>query len=386
MSNRRWRLYLLAGALALAATTAAAGGPVFHSEKASFSVNTLSGELEHPWGLAFLPDGRFLVSERPGRLRVIAADGTLDPRPVGGVPAVAAVGQGGLLDVALHPKFADNGWVYLSYAGAGPGGIGTEVARGRWVSDRAGHRLEGLQVIYRQQPKADTKVHFGSRLVFDRAGLLYITQGDRGDMTRAQPLADLAGKVVRLRDDGSVPPDNPWAGQAGARPEIFSLGHRSMQGAALHPVSGELWAHEHGPQGGDEINVVRAGRNYGWPVITYGVNYGIGTRIGVGTQREGMEQPVLQWTPSIAPSGMVFYTGRLFPGWRGNLLVGALKFRMLVRLELDGDRVVHEERLLAERFGRIRDVRQGPDGLIYLLTDEPDGQLLRLEPQAAGRP
>ena len=386
MSNRRWWFCLLAGALLLAETTSPAAGPVFQSEKATFTVNILTGGLEHPWGLAFLPDGRFLVTERPGRLRVVAANGALDPRPVGGVPAVAAVGQGGLLDVALHPKFADNGWVYLSYAGAGPGGMGTEVARGRWVSDRAGHRLEGLQVIYRQQPKSDTKVHFGSRLVFDRAGLLYITQGDRGDMTRAQPLEDLAGKVVRLRDDGSVPPDNPWSGKAGARPEIFSLGHRSMQGAALHPLSGELWAHEHGPQGGDEINVVRAGRNYGWPVITYGVNYGIGTKIGVGTQREGMEQPVLQWTPSIAPSGMAFYTGQRFPAWRGNLLVGALKFQMLVRLELDGERVVHEERLLAGRFGRIRDVRQGPDGLVYLLTDEPNGQLLRLEPLAAGRP
>lgn len=386
MGNRQWRLYLLAGALALAATTAPAGGPVFRSEKASFSVNAVSGGLEHPWAVAFLPDGRYLVTERPGRLRLIDADGKLDPRPVGGVPAVAAVGQGGLLDVALHPKFADNGWVYLSYAGTGPGGVGTEVARGRWVSDRAGHRLEGLQVIYRQAPKAGAQVHFGSRLVFDRAGFLYITQGDRGDMTRAQPLADLAGKVVRLRDDGSIPPDNPWSGQAGARPEIFSLGHRSVQGAALHPMSGELWAHEHGPQGGDEINVVRAGRNYGWPVITYGVNYGIGTKIGVGTQQAGLEQPVLQWTPSIAPSGMAFYTGERFPAWRGNLLVGALKFKMLVRLELDGDRVVHEERLLAGRFGRIRDVRQGPDGLIYLLTDESDGQLLRLEPVAAGRP
>lgn len=386
MGNRWLRRYLPACWLALAVTAAPAAGPVFRSEKASFSVNALTGGLEHPWGLAFLPDGRFLVTERAGRLRVIAADGKLDPRAVGGVPAVAAVGQGGLLDVALHPKFADNGWVYLSYAGAGPGGIGTEVARGRWVSDRAGHRLEGVQVIYRQQPKSDGKVHFGSRLVFDRAGLLYITQGDRGEMTRAQSLADLAGKLVRLRDDGSVPPDNPWSGKAGARPEIFSFGHRSVQGAALHPASGELWAHEHGPQGGDEINVVRAGRNYGWPVITYGVNYGIGTKIGVGTQSEGMEQPVLQWTPSIAPSGMAFYSGERFPGWRGNLLVGALKFKMLVRLELDGTRVVHEERLLVDRIGRIRDVRQGPDGLVYLLTDEPDGQLLRLEPLAAGRP
>ena len=289
-------------------------------------------------------------------------------------------GQGGLLDVALHPAFADNGWVYLSYAGAGEGGVGTEVARGRWVSDAAGNRLEALQVIYRQAPKSSGGQHFGSRLVFGRDGLLYISQGDRGEMARAQRLDDLAGKLVRVNDDGRVPADNPWQGVAGARPEIFSVGHRNIQGAALHPLSGALWTHEHGPQGGDEINVARRGLNYGWPVITYGVNYVIGTRIGVGSERAGLEQPVHQWTPSIAPSGMAFYTGERFPGWRGNLFVGALKYQMLVRLELDGERVVHEERLLVGREGRIRDVRAGPDGFIYLLTDAPDGKLLRLEP------
>ncbi len=354
------------------------------SDKANFRVALVSAGLEHPWAVAFLPDGRYLVTERPGRLRLIAADGRLDPRPVAGVPPVAALGQGGLLDVVLHPKFADNSWVYLSYAGAGEGGVGTEVARGRLVSDAAGARLESLQVIYRQQPKSNDRVHFGSRLVFDRSGFLYITQGDRGDMERAQRLDDLAGKLVRLHDDGSVPADNPWVGQVGARPEIFSLGHRSMQGAALHPVSGELWTHEHGPQGGDEINIARRGLNYGWPVITYGVNYGIGTKIGVGTHKDGLEQPLHQWTPSIAPSGMAFYRGDRFPGWRGNLFVGALKFQMLVRLELDGNHVVREERLLTGREGRIRDVRQGPDGLLYLLTDAPDGRLLRLEPAAGG--
>lgn len=354
------------------------------SDKANFRVVLVSAGLEHPWAVAFLPDGRYLVTERPGRLRLIAADGRLDPRPVAGVPPVAALGQGGLLDVVLHPKFADNSWVYLSYAGAGEGGVGTEVARGRLVSDAAGARLESLQVIYRQQPKSNERVHFGSRLVFDRSGFLYITQGDRGDMVRAQRLDDLAGKLVRLHDDGRVPADNPWVGQVGARPEIFSLGHRSMQGAALHPVSGELWTHEHGPQGGDEINIARRGLNYGWPVITYGVNYGIGTKIGVGTHKDGLEQPLHQWTPSIAPSGMAFYRGDRFPGWRGNLFVGALKFQMLVRLELDGNHVVREERLLTGREGRIRDVRQGPDGLLYLLTDAPDGRLLRLEPAAGG--
>ncbi len=369
-------------ALVLTLAVPVAAQEAMNSERARFRVVTLAAGLEHPWSLAFLPDGRMLVSERPGRLRVLGRDGRPDPRPVAGTPPVAAVGQGGLLDIALHPRFADNGWIYLSYAGAGPGGAGTEVARGRWVSDARGDRLEDLRVIYRQQPKSGARVHFGSRLVFGRDGMLYVTQGDRGDMARAQQRGDLAGKVVRLRDDGSVPDDNPWPDRAGTRPEIFSLGHRSMQGAALHPATGELWTHEHGPQGGDEINVVRAGRNYGWPVITYGVNYGIGTRIGVGTAQPGLEQPVHQWTPSIAPSGMAFYTGERFPGWRGNLFVGALKYRMLVRLELDGERVVHEERLLQDAYGRIRDVRQGPDGLLYLLTDEADGRLLRIEPAA----
>lgn len=373
------RHLVIAGCVVLALALPA-HAEVVRSERADFRVRVLSEGLEHPWALAFLPDGRFLVSERPGRLRVVAADGRLDPRPVMGVPAVAARGQGGLLDVVLHPAFASNGWIYLSYAAAGEGGAGTEVARGRWVSDAAGHRLEELQVIYRQAPKSGGGQHFGSRLVFDRDGFLHISQGDRGEMERAQRLDDLAGKQVRLHDDGRVPADNPWRGVAGAQPEIFSVGHRNVQGAALHPVSGALWTHEHGPQGGDEINVVRKGRNYGWPVITYGVNYVIGTKIGVGTQREGLEQPLHRWTPSIAPSGMAFYSGERFPGWRGNLFVGALKYQMLVRLELDGERVVREERLLTGREGRIRDVRQGPDGLLYLLTDSPDGKLLRLEP------
>lgn len=353
---------------------------VVHSEREGFQVRVLSEGLVHPWALAFLPDGRFLVSERPGRLRVVAADGRVEPVPVKGLPPIVARGQGGLLDVALHPGFAENRWLYLSYTAAGEGGVGTEVARGRWVSDAAGERLEELQVIYRQRPKSSGGQHFGSRLVFDREGFLHVSQGDRGEMARAQRLDDLAGKQVRLHDDGRVPVDNPWQGVTGALAEIFSVGHRNVQGAALHPLSGALWTHEHGPQGGDEINIVRKGRNYGWPVITYGVNYVTGTKIGVGTHREGLEQPLYQWTPSIAPSGMSFYTGDRFPAWRGNLFVGALRAQMLVRLELDGERVVREERLLNGRVGRIRDVRQGPDGLLYLLTDAADGRLLRLEP------
>lgn len=362
------------------------------TEEHSFRIVQLVTGLEHPWGLAFLPDGRMLVTERAGRLRIVKApsveqksiselpqsiqEDLLEALPVSGVPAVVARGQGGLLDVALHPSFAENSLVYLSYAGAGKDGIGTEVARGRLV----GNRLEDMQVIFRMQPKSDTRQHFGSRLVFDRAGFLYITLGDRGDMNRAQRPDDHAGSVIRLHDDGRIPADNPFVGKTGWKPEKFTLGNRNMQGAALHPQTGELWTHEHGPQGGDEINVIRAGVNYGWPVITYGVNYGVGTKIGEGTHKEGMAQPLYTWVPSIAPSGMAFYTGDRFPRWRGDLFVGALRDQMLVRLRLDGEKVIHEERMLKGVLGRIRDVRQGPDGCLYLLTDEKNGVLVRLEP------
>jgi glucose/arabinose dehydrogenase len=250
------------------------------------------------------------------------------------------------------------------------------VARGRL----AGDRLEDVQVIFRLEPKSGGGRHFGSRLVFDRQGLLYVTLGDRGEQDRAQKLGDLAGKVVRIKDDGAVPADNPFVNRAGARPEIYSLGNRNVQGAALHPATGELWTHEHGPQGGDEVNVIRAGRNYGWPVITYGAEYVTGFKIGEGTRKEGMEQPLHQWTPSIAPSGMAFYTGDRFPQWKGDAFVGALRFQMLVRLRFDGEKVVTEERMLEGSVGRIRDVRQGPDGFIYLLTDSSNGLLVRLEP------
>jgi glucose/arabinose dehydrogenase len=339
-------------------------------------VSTLTAGLSHPWSLAFLPDGRMLVTERAGRLRVIGKDFKLEPQSVGGVPNVAAVGQGGLLDVALHPKFADNHRVYLSYSAGDRNGIGTEVARGVLK----GTQLENVQVIFRMQPKLRTGYHFGSRLVFDREGYLYITLGDRGEMERAQNPGDHNGSVIRLHDDGRVPKDNPFVGKAGWLPEKFTLGNRNMQGAALHPQSGLLWTHEHGPQGGDEVNVIRAGVNYGWPVITYGVNYGIGTKIGEGTAKDGMAQPIHRWVPSIAPSGMAFYGGDKFPKWRGDLLVGALKDQMLVRLKLSGEKIVSEERLIKNAIGRIRDVRVGPDGLIYMLTDEPNGVLARIEP------
>ncbi len=376
MTGKRFWAATAAIGLGLAAAALAPGAmaEVSRSQDYELRVVKVAGGLEHPWGMAFLPDGRMLVTERPGRLRLVE-NGKLLPQPVAGLPAIAAQGQGGLLDVALHPKFSENGWVYLSYAARGEGGIGTEVARGKLD----GNRLSNVQVIFRQAPKLGGGRHFGSRLVFDRDGHLFITLGDRGDDDRAQRLDQLVGKVVRLKDDGGVPPDNPFVNRAGARPEIFTLGNRNVQGAALNPATGLVWAHEHGPQGGDEVNVLRAGVNYGWPVITYGVQYVTGMKIGEGTQKEGMAQPLWKWVPSIAPSGMAFYTGDRFPKWKGDLFVGALKNQLLVRLRLDGEKVVSEERML-EGIGRVRDVRAGPDGYLYLLTDAPDGELLRLEP------
>lgn len=360
--------------LSLAAALPAAS-QVHRSAEHSFRVVELVRGLEQPWALALLPDGRMLVTEKAGRLRIVK-DGGLDPQPISGLPEVAVYGQGGLMDVALHPRFKENGLVYLSFAARGADGVGTEVARGRL----AGHRLEDVRVIFRQSPKGSTGRHFGSRLVFDRQDLLHITLGDRGEMERAQKPGDHAGSVIRLHDDGRVPEDNPFVGKPGWKPEKYTLGNRNQQGAALHPKTGVLWTHEHGPQGGDEVNVIRAGANYGWPVITYGVQYVIGTQIGEGTHKAGMEQPLHKWVPSIAPSGMAFYTGDKFPKWRGNLFVGALKAQLLVRLELDGEKVVREERLLQGALGRIRDVRVGPDGFIYLLTDESRAVLARLEP------
>lgn len=348
---------------------------VVQSAEHDFRVRTLVSGLDHPWGMAFLPEGGVLVTERPGTLNLFSKG--FDRREVvSGLPLISEVGQGGLLDVALHPGFADNRLVYLSYAAPGDGGDGTEVARGRLT----GARLEDVEVIFTAVPKSSGGRHFGSRLLFDRSGYLYITLGDRGKRPQAQALSTHPGSIIRLRDDGSVPPDNPFVSSSLARPEIFTYGNRNVQGIALQPESGRIWAHEHGPQGGDEINIINAGVNYGWPIITYGRNYGIGTRIGEGTHKEGMAQPALQWTPSIAPSGMAFYQGDRFPHWQGDLFVGSLKFRLLVRLSVNRDQVEEEERLLADEYGRIRDVRTGPDGYIYLLTDESDGRLLRLEP------
>lgn len=347
------------------------------TDRHAVRVRILTRGLERPWSLAFLPDGRMLVTERAGRLRYVAADGTLDPTPISGLPAaVTERRQGGLHDVVLHPDFSRNRLVYLAYAGRGAGGYGTELARGRLD----GHSLTGVKVLFRALPKSFGGRHFGGRVVFDGKGHVYLTLGDRGNRPSAQDLGNHAGSVIRLTEDGGVPRDNPFRSVAGARPEIYTLGNRNIQGAAIHPRTGEIWTHEHGPQGGDEVNIIRAGVNYGWPVITYGRNYGIGTRIGEGTHKQGMAQPLYQWTPSIAPSGMAFYDGDKFPGWRGNLLVGALRYRLLSRLELDGEHVVREERMLERTIGRIRDVRVGPDGYVYLLTDETNGVIARLEP------
>ena len=341
--------------------------------------------LLNPWAVAFLPDGnqqlgRMLVTERPGHLRIVERDGRVGP-PLQGLPAVDARGQGGLMDVVLDPKFSDNRLVYWSYSEGDAKGNSTAVARGKLVGDPGHERLAEVLVIFRQQPKVASAQHFGSRLVFARDGRLFVTLGDRfSRKDDAQTLDTHHGKIVRIEPDGKVPADNPFVGQAGARPEIWSYGHRNVQGAALHPQTGELWATEHGPQGGDELNAVQRGRNHGWPVITYGRNYGIGTRIGEGTTRADVVAPLAHWVPtSIAPSGMAFLTSERYPGWKGHLFLGALRAQALLRLELDGTKVVREERLLANLNQRIRDVRQGPDGWLYVLTDSADGRIIRLE-------
>jgi aldose sugar dehydrogenase len=338
-------------------------------------VETVAKGLEHPWALAFIPDGRILVTERAGRLRIVDRDGKLSP-PLSGVPRVFASGQGGLLDVATDPKFSSNRLVYLSYAEPGEGGAGTAVARGR-LGEQG---LDNVEVIYRQQPKVESGGHYGSRLVFSRDGKLFVTQGDRQNYReRAQDLAQGQGKIVRINPDGSIPKDNPFVGRSGARPEIWSYGHRNVQAAALHPETGQLWTVEHGARGGDELNHPEAGKNYGWPIITYGVDYS-GAKIGEGAAKPGLEQPVYYWDPVIAPSGMAFYTADAIPGWKGSILIGSMDPGRLVRLTMANGKVTSEERYLGGLDDRIRDVQQGPDGLVYVVTDEDDGRVLRVRP------
>ncbi|MEI2414599.1 PQQ-dependent sugar dehydrogenase [Orrella sp. JC864] len=342
-------------------------------------VQELATGLQHPWGMAFLPDGQgILITERTGALRLWQADGKLSG-PLAGTPQVLARSQGGLLDVALSPQFAQDRLVYLSYAEDGDGGSGTAVGRGRLAQDNSG--LEGFEVIFRQEPKLSSGQHYGSRLAFDRDGMLFVTLGDNNQRPTAQDLDKLQGKTVRLNPDGSVPQDNPFVGRQGARPEIWSYGHRNAQGMAVHPQTGAIWQNEHGAQGGDELNIVQAGRNYGWPLATHGVNYG-GAPIpeARGQEVEGTEPPHHVWTPSPAFSGMAFYTSERHPQWQGSLFMGALRDQSLLRLTLDGDKVAGEERLLRDRGERIRDVRVSPDGQVYVLTDSRQGKLLRVSP------
>ncbi len=352
---------------------------VFDSERGAFAVNELVTGLQHPWSLAFLPDGAMLVTERPGRLRRITADGRVSA-PIAGVPTVYAEGQAGLLDVAVSPAFSDDRAIFLAFCEPSLRGnvCGTAVARARLSGDA----LTDVRVIYRQEPKASAGTHVGGRLVFDRAGRLYVTHGDnRTTPEAAQQLDRLQGKLVRIHTDGTIPKDNPFVARAGARAEIWSWGHRNMQGAALHPGTGQVWTSEHGPMGGDELNLPQPGRNYGWPIATSGLDYsGEPVPGSVGASAPGMEAPHHAWPKSPGLSGMLFYRGGAFPRWRGNLFLGALAAGELIRLELDGDRIVHEERLLGALGQRIRDVREGPDGAIYVLTDAEDGKLLRLAP------
>jgi glucose/arabinose dehydrogenase len=347
-----------------------------------FRVLPVASGLDMPWSVAFLPDGRFLVTERPGRLRIVSARGRLSP-PVAGLPAIVTNSQGGLLDVALAPDFVRSRRIYWSFSEEKPDGTNhTAVARGRLVDGKA-PRLEGVEVIFRQTPSLASPRHYGSRLVFAPDGTLFVTLGERSIVegrVQARRPDGLLGKIVRLNPDGSVPADNPHMGDKATRPEIWSRGHRNVQGAALHPRTGELWTHEHGPRGGDELNIARRGRDYGWPDISYGIEYNGQPMPGSRTAAPGLEQPVYYWDPIIAPSGMAFYTGPLFPAWQNSLFIGGLRSTALIRLTLDGNRVTGEERLLTNLGERIRDVRQGPDGALYLLTDSKQGRLLKLVP------
>lgn len=357
------------------------GGPAVDTGSApvgALRVTRIAGGLEHPWGLALLPDGRFLVTEKPGRLRYVERDGRLSP-PIAGVPAVWAQGQGGLLDVELAPDFASSRRVYLSYAEPGPGGT-AGTAAGYGVLD--GARLSGFRVIYRQEPKLDGPNHFGSRIAFDRDGHVFISQGERFQRMLAQDLTKLQGKLVRLTLDGAIPPDNPFAGRSDARPEIWSYGHRNVQSLAVDPRTGTLWEAEHGPRGGDEINQPKAGKNYGWPIASHGKDYATPFPYPEtkGTDVPGMESPYHVWLKSPGLSGMAFYIGHAGSKWNDSLLLGALADRCLIRLTLDGDRLVSEERLLEDRKARIRDVGVASDGAVYVLTDDENGELLRLDP------
>lgn len=373
------RLFLMMASVLTLSACGAEGDEtnVQSTNSEGFQVVEVAGDLEHPWGMTFLPDGDYLVTERKGQLLRINDKG--EKTPIRGVPDVFHSGQGGLLDVVLEPDFKSNGWIYFSYAGAdASGNANTEVARAKLDLQR--NALTDFRVIFRANPKVKGGNHWGSRLLFAPDGSLYVTLGDRNDFKeRAQDVTSHFGTVVRLLPDGKVPDDNPFVSTDNALPEIYSYGHRNIQGMALHPQTQAVWIHEHGPRGGDEINILKAGENYGWPEVTHGINYW-GTKITDKKTAEGMEDPIHQWTPSIAPSGMAFYTGDAFPQWQGDLFVGALAGQHLQRLRFDGDKLVEQEELLKDRRERVRDVRMGPDGFLYVLTDESAGKLLRLTP------
>ena len=368
---------VLAGATVLV-FWAAAGAQVFPSSAGNVVVETVAKGLAHPWAIAFLPGGRMLVTERPGRMRIVGQDGQLSPA-LGGVPRVFASGQGGLHDVVLDRGYAQNHTIYFCFAEPAGGGGRTALGRARLI-DEGMPRLEAVSVIFHQEGPLSSGNHFGCRIAQSPDNNLFLTLGEHfTTRDQAQNLANHLGKIIRIRPDGSVPADNPFVGRQGAKPEIWSYGHRNPQGLAFHPATGRLWEHEHGPRGGDEINIIEAGNNYGWPVIGYGIDYN-GAKIHESTHKEGMEQPIWYWVPSIAPSGMAFYSADLFPAWQGNLFIGALAGEILVRLELEGEKISKEERLLHQLGERIRDVRQGPDGALWLATDNSSGRILRVAP------
>jgi glucose/arabinose dehydrogenase len=375
--RRRFLLSVITAGVAAPSVVRAQG--TLKSAKAAYRLVTLTRELEQPWGMAFLPDGRMLITERPGRLRVFA-DGKLEAAPLTGVPKVYVGGQAGLLDICLHPAFATNRVLYLSYIAGNDRQSVTSVARAELGDSGLSH----VQTVFEALPGASRQLNLGSRIVFDREGFMYVSVGDGYQMNRAQDLGDLAGKIVRLKDDGSIPADNPFVNRPlvkgkTARPEIFTYGNRNPQGLAMHPVTGRIWEVEHGPKGGDELNILKAGANYGWPLATHGINYD-GSKITDHASLPGMEDPLRWWVPSISPCGLTFYTGDRFPGWRGSIFTGALTNKALFRIEVDGEKYVGEERLLVGRLPFIRDVRQGPNGFLYLVTHADDGGLYRLEP------
>jgi glucose/arabinose dehydrogenase len=329
--------------------------------------------LQNPWSFDFLPTGEILITERGGTLVLIDDKQT---HTITGLPPISAGGQGGLLDILVDPDFEKSRTIFFTYAASGPGGRGTAAAR----AELDGYNLRNVHVLWEMNPKTVTGHHFGSRIRMLPDGTLLISTGDRGDMKRAQDMADAAGKTHRINTDGTIPLDNPFRTVRGALPSLYTTGHRNIQGLAVHPTTGEIWASEHGPQGGDEINIIESGKNYGWPVVTYGRNYGTGTRIGEGETKEGLENPVIQWTPSIAPSGLTFYSGEAFPAWKGSLFSGNLAGQRLVRMTIENSRITGQEILLQGTVGRIRDVKEGPDGFLYLITDSANGALYRIEP------